>query len=63
MKAFSIESKPNGDLRLRLFEDGEEMGGGGAPDTPEDRAFLEDQAYAWGAAEEVQPDGAHHHPG
>ena len=56
-RQFSIEITPADGLRLRLIEDGDEMGGGGAENTPAGRMFLENQAYAWGATEEVQPEG------
>jgi hypothetical protein len=58
MKQFSIERTAAGRLRLRLLEDGEEMGGGSAPDTEEDRWALENEAYSWGATEEVDAGGA-----
>ncbi len=57
MRQFSIRRTAAAGLQLSLLEDGEEVGGGGSPDTPEDREFLEDQAYEWGATEEVSADG------
>jgi len=57
VKTFSITRNRAGELRLKLLDDGVEMGGGCAPDTPEDRSFLEDHAYEWGATEQVPADG------
>ena len=39
-RSFEVTKAEHGGWVLKLFEDGEEVGGGGAPDTVDDWSFL-----------------------